>query len=688
MKYPRTRSVFFSCHRNKFVAYVVISATMLWLTLKLPRENFTVHYSIHGRQDCQPDPRPLVVMGIYSDNEYRERRDTLRNTWIGTMKKMDRHLPFKIIYKFFLDKNTTLTDEENEIYKDIMYLHVPEQGYAKKFGRKMFVLLNYIYQVHPEAYLGIRIDDDVFLCVPQIFQRLDELKSPNLYYGWRHGKRDVMEPSVWIDEMFLVLGKNIMKWVSNQTYCGSFICEEEALQDTDYGDTSLRNWITEYKDIDFHSDNERIKHIRINADSKNWTNYVTLDYCETNVVFHNVKISAFMNIMHKNNELLKAKKSKVGSVSGKAFSGEVKRSTSIIKVISNQTVARPIRNAHKCSFWAVVTTIFNPSNAVRYIANSNNWCLVVVADIKTPPEEKFMYLFGPKVIYLSVEEQIRLYPLLAESIPFSSFSRKNIGYMYAIHSKAKLIWDFDDDNIGIISKQGIANLKDYLSTCEENKKNPLFNPYPYFRQTHIRLWPRGFPLDSLKDIDVLPSICSKTTNANLAVIQSLANGQPDVDAIYRMTYDFPFNFTARPDIDKLFLIPQYKYTPFNAQATLWFPRAYKYLALPISVNGRVSDIWRSYIAEHFFHKANLAVAFSPPYVFHNRTEHNIMADFNVETPLYEQSGTLVKLLSSKEYPDIVNLYDDLYKRFYIEEEDLHFIRVWIRTFEIITKSKT
>jgi len=31
-------------------------------------------------------------------------------------------------------------------------------------------------------------------------------------------------------------------------------------------------------------------------------------------------------------------------------------------------------------------------------------------------------------------------------LPWQSFGRKNVGYLYAIARGAKVIWDFDDDN--------------------------------------------------------------------------------------------------------------------------------------------------------------------------------------------------------------------------------------------------
>ena len=32
-------------------------------------------------------------------------------------------------------------------------------------------------------------------------------------------------------------------------------------------------------------------------------------------------------------------------------------------------------------------------------------------------------------------------------MPWKSFGRKNVGYLFAIANGAKTIWDFDDDNI-------------------------------------------------------------------------------------------------------------------------------------------------------------------------------------------------------------------------------------------------
>jgi hypothetical protein len=62
-------------------------------------------------------------------------------------------------------------------------------------------------------------------------------------------------------------------------------------------------------------------------------------------------------------------------------------------------------------------------------------------------------------------------------------------------------------------------------------------------------WPRGLPLQNIKE-EVVPRgqyIDKKDTQkTQFAVLQSLADVQPDVDAIYRLTKNTPFQF-KRPD---------------------------------------------------------------------------------------------------------------------------------------------
>ena len=57
-------------------------------------------------------------------------------------------------------------------------------------------------------------------------------------------------------------------------------------------------------------------------------------------------------------------------------------------------------------------------------------------------------------------------------------------------------------------------------------------------------------------------------------------------------------------------------------------RAFFALYLPISINGRVSDIWRSYIAQTIFKLCNIRVGFpARPLVVQVRNAHNLNVRF-------------------------------------------------------------
>ena len=136
-------------------------------------------------------------------------------------------------------------------------------------------------------------------------------------------------------------------------------------------------------------------------------------------------------------------------------------------------------------------------------------------------------------------------------------------------------------------------------------------------------------------------------------------------------------------------MPKETFTPYNAQATLHFPIGYWALYLPVSVHGRVSDIWRSYFAQALFPRIQANVGFLPrPIVVQDRNPHSYEADFNAEIPLYTQSDKLVlhlmenyvksTAMRSYNFVEIMeHLYIDMYERGFIEELDVLNIQEWI-----------
>jgi hypothetical protein len=130
-------------------------------------------------------------------------------------------------------------------------------------------------------------------------------------------------------------------------------------------------------------------------------------------------------------------------------------------------------------------------------------------------------------------------------------------------------------------------------------------------------------------------------------------------------------------------------TPYNAQATIFFPSGYWSLYLPVTVAGRVSDIWRSYFAQALFKRIGVDFGFLPrPIVVQDRNPHSYEADFQAEIPLYTKGSALISYLlknyvlnqnyTSESFIETLELlWIDMYEREYIEQEDVKNLQRWI-----------
>ena len=216
---------------------------------------------------------------------------------------------------------------------------------------------------------------------------------------------------------------------------------------------------------------------------------------------------------------------------------------------------------------------------------------------------------------------------------------------------------------------------------------PTYNPYPVLGAPTLPSWPRGLPPDDVKEAK-----CSNTSVKNtklysnkIAVLQSLADYQPDVDAIFRITMPVPMWFDRKQETRPL-IVPDGVFTPYNAQATLHFKAGFWGLYLPISVTGRVSDIWRSYIAKRLFWDAGLKMGFLPrPLVVQDRNVHSNIADLEAESDLYMKSKHLVEFLGEWEgkgktmVERIEELWIEMYERTYIEYDDVILLQLWLQS---------
>ena len=381
-----------------------------------------------------------------------------------------------------------------------------------------------------------------------------------------------------------------------------------------------------------------------------------------------------------------------------------------------------------CEQWAVVTTIHAPNPSINGVAELRNWCLVIVGDTITPDNTYSDLAKKSHVFYLSSSYQkefltdIESRSLFIDMMPFKSFARKNIGYLFAINYGAQVIFDFDDDNVLMpledgetippplfrFGKDGLGGLNrtvllKFINSWEQvdghdthikeksEVRRPLaFNPYIFMGASHHDSWPRGFPIDKLQN-NFVKGLLDTTEVGDLeyssvGVIQSLCDGDPDNDAIFRMTRRSSTNFTFERSATSLpLLIPSNAYSPYNAQATTHLYNAFWGLYLPITVPGRVTDIWRSYITQRIMKDIGLHVMYTPPIVQHHRSAHDYLSDFVAESDLYDKTTKLLEFIDgwssdALELPErIFELWVGLYEHDYLGLNDVEAAREWLNT---------
>ncbi len=326
----------------------------------------------------------------------------------------------------------------------------------------------------------------------------------------------------------------------------------------------------------------------------------------------------------------------------------------------------------------IVTSISQPSHPLRCIASMSSrygYRFILIGDLKSPPDFHLQ-----DCDYFSFEEQQKLPFSFASICPKGHYARKNIGYLEAIRSGVETIWETDDDNLpadGFEFSQSPHIVGDCLSL------KGWVNVYNYFADSNI--WPRGLPLAEINK--VAPNL-TESGEYFSPIQQGLADENPDVDAIYRLIGDLPFNFSPR----KLpVVLNTGVWCPFNSQNTTWFSEAFPLLYLPSYCSFRMTDIWRSFVAQRLLWTIDSQLSFHSPNVYQDRNDHDLMLDFNDEIPGYLNNQKIKDLLEGAKLKDgKENLYDNLlicYNEFVrvglVLEDELRLLNAWIEDLKII-----
>lgn len=294
-------------------------------------------------------------------------------------------------------------------------------------------------------------------------------------------------------------------------------------------------------------------------------------------------------------------------------------------------------------------------------------------------------------IFLSLEQQANLEFRILEYLPYDSYVRKSVGYLFAIQHGAKMIFDADDRGEVIdweVGKRfdldlfGVDAMQErILQYNRENPNRTVVNPYIHFGQRSV--WPRGLPLENVGEI-VHEEYYNEVFGGMQFIQQGISNGLPDVDSVFYLTrkldseaFDMSFDEHALK-----VALPQGVMVPLNSFNTLFHSNAFWGLMLPVSVSSMASDVLRGYWAQRLLWEVGGFVVVYPPTIY--RKDEIEAYPFSEEKDLHVNVGRLIKYLVSwrsgkhRLFEKIMELSYSLAKEGFWTERDVKFTGAWLQ----------
>jgi hypothetical protein len=287
----------------------------------------------------------------------------------------------------------------------------------------------------------------------------------------------------------------------------------------------------------------------------------------------------------------------------------------------------------------VVTSIAAPNRILRSLAEGcreHRRRFYVIGDVSSPSGFSL-----PGCEFFSLERQYESGFRTAREAPTRHYARKNIGYLQAIRDGAAVIVETDDDNEPLPAFWRERTLR---HTTPVLSQAGWVNVYRYFTEDFSEgnsVWPRGLPLAAVKR-DLIPYEQCPVREAACPIQQNLADDNPDVDAIYRLVAPLPIRFRTGRKI----ALAGGVWCPFNSQNTTFFPEAYELLYLPANCSFRMTDIWRSFVAQRILWENGWMLLFGDATVVQTRNDHDLMSDFRDEIPGYLHNEAIAGILNA------------------------------------------
>lgn len=287
----------------------------------------------------------------------------------------------------------------------------------------------------------------------------------------------------------------------------------------------------------------------------------------------------------------------------------------------------------------VTTTINSPTTAtIKFaeIAQRDGWVFIIVGDTKTPHNE---YLELEKkysnVKYLSPEEQERDYKEISDVIGWKTIQRRNVGFVAAYKMGADIMATVDDDNIPYDNWGQNLYVGKTIDVDLYEPELEVFDPLSITKDNHI--WHRGYPIEYLQKRHRVEY--KGKTKRKVLVQADLWDGDPDIDAMARLTYKPIVKYS---DITEPYC--SNKISPFNSQNTFLSREVIPfYSVLPFT--GRMDDIWGAYILQHYFPNS---VIYNKATVYQDRNVQDLITNLEKEIIGYRNTLRLIKNLTSYE----------------------------------------
>ncbi|XP_010508659.1 PREDICTED: probable glycosyltransferase STELLO1 isoform X2 [Camelina sativa] len=336
--------------------------------------------------------------------------------------------------------------------------------------------------------------------------------------------------------------------------------------------------------------------------------------------------------------------------------------------------------------WIVVSVTKYPTEELKSLVKIRGWQVLAIGNSVTP---KDWSLKGS--IFLSLDAQAELGFRVLDHLPYDSFVRKSVGYLFAIQHGAKKIYDADDrgevidgdlgkhfdvELVGKDSKQ-----EPILQYSHENPNRTVVNPYIHFGQRSV--WPRGLPLEDVGEVNH-EEYYTEVFGGKQFIQQGISNGLPDVDSVFYFTrkttleaFDIKFDEHA-PKV----ALPQGVMVPVNSFNTLYHSSAFWGLMLPVSVSSMASDVLRGYWGQRLLWELGGYVAVYPPTA--HRFDRIEAYPFAEEKDLHVNVGRLIDFLlvwrSDKHsfFETILDLSFAMAEEGFWTEQDVKFTAAWLQ----------